>query len=649
MAEQQIVTPNDSSFWKGSWRSTIEELPNIVWLILAVLVGQAIFWIILKPIVIGSLTPSFATIEGVDFETANLEAPTLDAVQQAQFEVLEELPGWHCCESGYRALRYAIVLDEVPPTGIGIVTGVRADNYMIYANGHFVAGEGRMTLPDHTFHTMRTQAHQIAAPILTEGRNQVTVIMVRDGIPYFDYYPPAIGEFLSVQDNMQRTEFLTHDYEFLLLSALTLVSVFALIFFWISGFDRSAFWLFLLSGALALTTHYYGWFDPPFNGQIRITYFIIISMLVHFAWFGWADAWSRKTYRWILPIAFIVFAVAIIVIIAALAFLPSGKGYDLATSVLHNSGIAFSIATTLRLLWSFRDLEERRFAEAAIALLLMMLFAIQAFTELTQALNFGYAVRMQPFLIIGIAAAFFARRVTLFRSSAQINALLQDQLDERTAELATAHKREKELVRQQALDEERQRIMRDMHDGLGSHMMSLMMMARRGKGEPADFAEGLQSVIDEMRLMIVSMDSVGDSLRAGLTVFRKRVLARAKEAGVLIRWEEDDGITFPTYSPSEVLQIFRILQEAVTNALKHSHGNEIAVQISETGQPADSVLIAITDNGDGFDAVSEGQQPLSRRGLRNMRQRAEAIGAGLEVTSSDAGTGVNLVLSGDPS
>ncbi len=627
-----------------SFMAGLQQTPHLVRLVLAVFVVQLLFWLVIKPLVIGMPNPGFDRIEGNDYAEARIEAPTYDAVEQAQFEPIVEMPGWHCCESGYRAFRYQFDLDAVPDKGLGIAPHVRADNFTIYANGNFVGGTGRMELPDHTYDNLFRKTHHIPRDALVVGRNQVTFILVREGIPYFDYFPSVLGEYGFIKDQLENTEFLANGYSYLVVAAIAMIALFSLIFFLISRREADAFWLFVLAASLAAMSHYYVWSDPPFDGHSRVGYFFVLTIFVQFAWFGWADAWSRDRYRWILPTALLAFAASAGAALYSLSALPYGPGYDRASEIMVYSGIAFAVATALRLLWNFRTLAEDRYLEAAIALLLVSLFALQAITELTQALNMGYMTRTQPFLIMGIGIAFFARRVTLFRSSSQINALLQTQLDERTAELAVAHDREKRLVRQQALDEERQRIMRDMHDGLGSHLMSMLMMAKRGTGQHSDYAEGLQSVIDEMRLMIDSMDSVGESLRSALTVFKKRVVPRAQEAGFTIEWNDQSEGAFPDYSPREVLQVFRILQEAITNALKHSGGDTIVIAIEDSPKQQGEIEIAIADNGAGIAEASGQGSRFGGRGVKNMQARAAGIGAEFDLASNGEGTTVKLTL-----
>src|SRR5262249_28156268 len=92
-----------------------------------------------------------------------------------------------------------------------------------------------------------------------------------------------------------------------------------------------------------------------------------------------------------------------------------------------------------------------------------------------------------------------------------------------------------------------------------------------------------------------------------------------------------------------VIQIVRILDEAVTNAVKHAGARRITVSI-ETRKAADDEhgCITIADDGSGF-AVDRKRRKASR-GLANMKNRAARCGAGLELSSGDGGTTVRLQL-----
>lgn len=228
----------------------------------------------------------------------------------------------------------------------------------------------------------------------------------------------------------------------------------------------------------------------------------------------------------------------------------------------------------------------------------------------------------------------FARTEVL---SANIN--LERKLSQREAELRDIYASREKILATQATSEERQRIMRDMHDGLGSQLMSMLLAARRGVAKPAAVAEGLQSVIDEMRLLIDSMDSVGESLGSAFAMFRQRVQSRVEAAGMAFKWHDSSEGHLPELGPRDVLQVFRIMQEAVTNALKHSGGTALSVTIAPGIDPAVAIRIGIADNGSGL-----GMANPRGKGLESMRARAAGINGRLEVQSSEKGVAVLLDL-----
>jgi signal transduction histidine kinase len=93
-----------------------------------------------------------------------------------------------------------------------------------------------------------------------------------------------------------------------------------------------------------------------------------------------------------------------------------------------------------------------------------------------------------------------------------------------------------------------------------------------------------------------------------------------------------------------VIQIVRILDEAVTNAVKHAQARNIAVTIETLdGGEGPYGVISIADDGKGFALAGEGTSQTAR-GLRNMRSRAARCGAAFELNSDSSGTRVRLQL-----
>lgn len=139
--------------------------------------------------------------------------------------------------------------------------------------------------------------------------------------------------------------------------------------------------------------------------------------------------------------------------------------------------------------------------------------------------------------------------------------------------------------------------------------------------------------------MIDSMDSVGESLGSALAIFRERVQSRVEAAGMQFLWNDTVTGNLPELGPRDVLQVFRIMQEAVTNALKHSGGKVLSVSLSASPDPAYAVRLAIADDGGGM-----GKPNPRGKGLGSMAARAAGFGGKLEITAAASGVAVLLEL-----
>lgn len=629
--------------WSFGWA----RLPLPIRLLIAIVLIQALFWLALKPLLFSSNDSDFPTYSAQNIAEAAISTPTYAAMSAAAFDPVQSFPAWHCCERGYRALRYTIVLDRVPESGLGIRPRVNADNLGLYVNGRFVAGKGRMALPYITYNALLRQIYPIPPAALRPGANEIAVVMVRDANPYFDYYEPVIGEYAIMHREQAWRMFFLGGYKYVTLGMIGLALVFALIVLARAERRREAFWFVMVAGGWLLLSLYYLLPDPPIRGLARLGFYFCVSLSIPLAWFGLADAWARQKITWAAPLAIGLYVLTCAGVLFALYTFQPGENFDWAGQLHDLAAIIFAVMTVLRIGHAFVGRSEDRIWEAAILVLLATLIALNALGEWVSATTTGYLSHTQPFLILGLAVAFLARNVRLFRSSAQINTMLAAQLEERAAALEAAHQRERTLVQRQAHEAERQRIMRDMHDGLGSQLMSMLVMARRGKAQATDFEHGLEQVIDEMRLMIDSMDSVGESLGVALTAFDRRMSDRVRAAGFTYIWQQDANRQLPALDPRQVLQVFRIMQEAVANALKHSGGGTIAITIGRAGDRRDVTRIEIADDGPEGDKLASDlgdDGPRRGRGLDNMRHRAAGIGGQLQVLGDGSGTRVVLDL-----
>lgn len=207
-----------------------------------------------------------------------------------------------------------------------------------------------------------------------------------------------------------------------------------------------------------------------------------------------------------------------------------------------------------------------------------------------------------------------------------------------------------------ALTEERNRIAREMHDGLGAILSSIVIETeyvttqlkelelladdpqRRAKyaairQEVQELRRTGQDGMEELRRAVSMMRDDFDLVVA----LEEQCLARAGHAGAEIDFSTR-GLERPL-APDQQLACFRILQESLSNAVKHASPTRIDVVLSFDD---DAATLTVVDNGAGFDPK---QGRKGHYGLETMRERANSINAGLRVKSSPgAGTQVSLTL-----
>src|SRR5258706_4971328 len=199
----------------------------------------------------------------------------------------------------------------------------------------------------------------------------------------------------------------------------------------------------------------------------------------------------------------------------------------------------------------------------------------------------------------------------------------------------------RQIDQQRATAEERQRLMRDMHDGIGSHLMSTLALARMGTLSQQELSEILADCIDELKITIDSLEPVESDLLVVLGNLRYRLEPRLNAAGITLEWAVNDLPPLPYLDPENVRSVLRIVQEAFTNTLKHSHAKRITLSTG-VDIAGNRVLLRLTDDGNGNCAA---ENKHAGRGIDNMKNRAAKLGGQIEVIPlRGGGTCVNLYL-----
>ena len=262
--------------------------------------------------------------------------------------------------------------------------------------------------------------------------------------------------------------------------------------------------------------------------------------------------------------------------------------------------------------------------------------------NLQRYLGNAESIYFTPYVYVGLFTMFlliaYTRYVHALDVAAQAKVTLEQRLAEREAELAASHERLRTVEREQTLMAERQRLMREMHDGVGSSLMSALRLVEHGQPGRVDVAQVLKECIDDLKISIDSLEPLDVDLLALLANLRFRLSPRLEGAGLALHWQVQDVPPLPWLDAQSALHVLRVLQEVLTNIVKHSGARHITVSTAEAYiAHAPGVEVRIADDGRPFEPPPAGALPPGRKGLGNIRARVDALGGRCRWLAGDAG------------
>ena len=241
-----------------------------------------------------------------------------------------------------------------------------------------------------------------------------------------------------------------------------------------------------------------------------------------------------------------------------------------------------------------------------------------------------------PILLLGFIVVLLIRFARALNDSEALNLSLERRVEAKRVELEENYQRLNRLERSQALAGERERIMRDMHDGVGGQLVSALAISENSEAPASQLQGLLHDALLDLRLMIDSLDENDGDLVSLLGTLRSRMQPALDQGGIKVHWEVRDLPAIAQLGPDRSLQIMRILQEAVTNVIKHAAADNLYIR---TGETDDAVYVEIRDDGKGI-SKSSGKG----RGLQNMQYRAGHAGARIDIATGAGGTRVQVLV-----
>ena len=216
---------------------------------------------------------------------------------------------------------------------------------------------------------------------------------------------------------------------------------------------------------------------------------------------------------------------------------------------------------------------------------------------------------------------------------AEYDAMFARLEDERAASDAKA------LAAQEA---ERHRIAQELHDEVGQQLTVVLLgLKRLEQAAPPELTEEVALLRESVREGLDDVRRVARQLRPGVledlgltSALAALTTDFADRCAAGVRRHIAPGL--PPLSSEAELVVYRVAQEALTNAARHSGAESVVVSLTQVGP---SVVLEVADDGRGFDTTA-----TAGAGLRGMRERARMVGADLTITSSRGSTVVRLAV-----
>jgi len=471
----------------------------------------------------------------------------------------------------------------------------------------------------------------LPSDVLGIGTNTLTIHLSRDGGFRIGYLAPAyIGSADEILPNYRVRSFLVDQQR------ITVPALYALLTLGVAGlwFARRH-------------DHIYGWYSlmglgftltvlvsiNPFHllgGGISSIVMVSISNFSSIMVFGLACVMTGKAPpRFLIPLALLLTGAILAALMLYPHFRPLGALFGLTC-------LGWFLASVIVLIRAFRITRNMEHALTALGVTAVIAYGLVDIASISGLNDRGILLLLYPqiFLIMALAVILFRRFAISLNMIDNANATLRLRLDEQEAALAKAHAHETRLTVDITREEERKRLTRDLHDGLSGHIISIIAQAE--EAENSNIEKTAREAMDDLRLVIQSFEIGGEDMPVVLAYFRERTTLQLRRLGIALDWSMDHLPTISGVTPGHALTLLRILQEAVTNAIKHGPARHIAV----TGDTAQDGLARITIENDG----RNDPPTTGGNGLGNMRQRASSLGGEVTLEPLPAGMRLTLIL-----
>ena len=255
--------------------------------------------------------------------------------------------------------------------------------------------------------------------------------------------------------------------------------------------------------------------------------------------------------------------------------------------------------------------------------------------------NAGFSVAPYGFMAFSVAMMIVVvgRYVATERALRGASEELTVKLGAQRAELGVLQKRATHQAAQEAVDQERTRILRDMHDGMGARLVSLLSMVKSKPNDAVNIEREIRAALTEMKLTVDSLQPVEGDITSVLASLRYRLDPVVSASGKRLTSDIEPLPEMPWLTPASIRHVQAIVLESVTNAIHHAEGKALSIAARLFG---DEICVEIVSN------TAEAMLPPDWRtrgqGITSLHRRAEELHGRIVVTPDQQTFRVSLFI-----
>ena len=513
-------------------------------------------------------------------------------------------------------------LDTTPPQGLALYVSRVAVTGQFWLNGSILNPEVRFTEQDGPIGTSTShKAYLIGVPpgLFRAGENTLHIRVQGFGIGGEGLWDVRIGDMERLRPAWLVREIPQRIIPQALFALMAASTFFGLLVWWRERRARYPhFMVVMLLWTVFLAMFVFP--TPPFTRYAWMVFIVVLLTIFNWTLLHLFYHYSESSWRWYPRVLHAVSALTLLAAVVIILHGDAEHGSRQMGLLMIPNALLRVLATAMLLQSAWRQRSWRGYALAATEVLWfsgqLQILAILVGWLTPEPFRIDPACALPLYLVLQF---FFVERFVREREQAA--------REQQTAIIA-----------------ERGRILQDMHDGMGSQLVTALRLIKREDGDRAVAARTIEEALEDLRLIIDSLDETSQGLLAKLANLRYRLEPRLEALGIRLRWEVEPLPELAALTPQSALHAMRIVQEALNNAVKHARPTTITISISRQN---DAAVIGVADDGSGFNSDLAGN---AGRGLPGMRKRAEQLGASLRVGQRDGGgTAVSLQFPPGPS